>query len=74
MSDWRHVTVFTDHYPLEKQAEGIAVQAAVAEGHCEKCGFLAKCSTDDSFRPPVFAWCFRKKQEILQEWGKFDGD
>ena len=68
MSDWKHITVFAGDYPMDKQAEGIAIQAAVAEGYCEKCGFLKKCSTDDSFRPPVFAWCFQKKKKILHEW------
>ena len=68
MSEWKHVTVFTREYPADKQAEGIAVQEAVAEGHCERCGFLSRCSTDDRFRPPVFAWCFLRKQEILKGW------
>lgn len=68
MSDWKHVTVFDGHYPIDKQAEGIAVSVAVAEGHCNKCGFLPKCSVEDSFRPPIFAWCTRKKHAILKEW------
>lgn len=67
-SEWNHITVFDREYSAEKQAEGIAVQAAVAEGHCEKCGFLNRCSTDDSFHPPVFAWCFQEKKKILHEW------
>lgn len=70
MSEWKHITMFDREYPADKQAEGIAIQEAVVEGHCDKCGFLSKCSTDGSFRPPVFAWCFRRKQEILKEWGR----
>lgn len=69
MAEWNHITMFDREYPADKQAEGIAIQEAVAEGHCDKCGFLLKCSTDDSFRPPVFAWCFRRKNEILKSWG-----
>lgn len=67
---WKHITMFDREYPADKQAEGIAIQEAVVEGHCDKCGFLSQCSTDDSFRPPVFAWCFRRKQEILKKWGR----
>jgi len=71
-NEWKHITVFDREYPVDKQAEGIAVQEAVVEGHCDKCGFLCKCSTDDSFRPPIFAWCTRRKHEILKKW-KEDG-
>lgn len=74
MSDWKYIAVFGGRYPIEKQAEGIAVQMAVAEGHCDKCGFLAKCSADDSFRPPVFAWCTQKKHDILKEWRRPNGN
>lgn len=72
-TEWTHVTMFDQEYPVDKQAEGIAIQEAVVEGHCDKCGFLSQCSTDDSFRPPVFAWCFRRKKEILKQLGVNDG-
>lgn len=68
MAEWTHITMFDRQYPPEKQAEGLAVQQAVVEGHCNRCGFLAQCSTDVNFRFPVFAWCFRRKAEILSEW------
>ncbi len=64
-SDWRHVTIFDRPYPIEKQAEGMAIHQAVATGACDKCGFLRQCSADVSFKPPVFAWCSRKKAELL---------
>lgn len=73
-TEWTHVTMFDQEYPVDKQAEGIAIQEAVVEGHCDKCGFLSRCSTDDYFRPPVFAWCFRRKKEILKQWGVNDGN
>lgn len=68
MSEWQHITIFDREYPADKQAEGMAIHQAVATGACDKCGFLQKCSTDDSFKPPVFAWCQRKKAEILAKW------
>ena len=70
MANWKHITMFDRPYPAEKQAEGIAVHQAVAEGHCVKCGFFGRCSTDSRFMPPVFAWCMRRKAEILSDWKK----
>lgn len=67
-NEWKHVTIFDKSYPKEKQAEAIAIQFAIVEGHCDKCGFLERCCTDSSFRPPVFAWCSQKKNQILKEW------
>lgn len=64
-SRWTHVTVFDQQYPPEVLAEGLAVNEAVVFGECDKCGFLAQCSTDESFRPPVFAWCSRRKSELM---------
>ena len=63
--EWKHITVFDKAYPPEVLAEGLAVNEAVVLGKCDKCGFLKQCSSDDSFKPPVFAWCFRRKTEIL---------
>ena len=68
MSKWTHITMFDRPYSAEKQAEGIAVHQAVAEGHCVKCGFYGRCSTDSQFRPPVFSWCMRRKSAILAGW------
>lgn len=70
MSDYTHITVFDREYPMDVQAEGIAVSQAVVSGACDKCGFLARCSTDDKFQPPVFAWCSKRKAEILVDWNK----
>lgn len=68
MKDYKHITMFDREYPVEVQAEGIAVSEAVAKGHCNSCGFLNVCSTNDRFRPPIFAWCSRRKAEILKDW------
>lgn len=70
MSEWQHVTIFDKEYPIEKQAEGIAIQRAVAEGHCEVCGFINMCSSNENFKPPVFAWCFRAKADLLKKWSR----
>ena len=73
MAERKHITVFDRPYPMEKQAEGMAISQAVAEGHCGNCGFLKQCSTDDSFKPPAFAWCTRRKSEILAGWTGGEG-
>lgn len=64
-SKWKHITVFDRVYPPEKLAEGLAVNEAVVFGECDKCGFLEQCSSDDTFVPPVFAWCSKRKHELL---------
>lgn len=47
-------------------AEGLAISQAIVYGHCDKCGFLPQCSTQgEAFQFPVFAWCMRRKAEIL---------
>ena len=68
-----HVTLFDQEYPADVQAEGLAISEAVTHGHCNSCGFLRVCSTNDTFKPPVFAWCFKRKAEILKEWREQDG-
>lgn len=65
-SKFRHITVFDRPYSYDKIAEGHAIHEAVAEGHCNRCGFLKQCESDTSFRPPAFAWCSRRKAEILK--------
>lgn len=70
MENWTHITLFDREYPTEIQAEGMAVQQAVAQGECDKCGCLARCSSDTNFKPPFFAWCTKRKHEILSEWNK----
>lgn len=64
----QNVVIFDRDYQKEKQAEGIAVSHAVVYGHCEKCGFLKICATNDKFQPPVFAWCQQEKKRILDGW------
>ena len=66
----KHVTLFDRQYPAEKQAEGIAISQAELEGHCIKCEFDKKCMTDNRFEFPAFAWCMRRKVEILKDWKK----
>jgi len=63
---YKHVTIFDRPYSPEKTAEGHAIHEAVAEGHCDSCGFLNQCKSDTAFRPPVFAWCSRRKAEFLK--------
>ena len=70
MTKWKHITMFDRPYPAEKQAEGIAISQAIVGGHCIECGFYKKCTTDNRFKFPVFAWCMRKKAEILADWKK----
>ena len=62
-----HITMFDRPYPKDTQAEGLAIHQAIVEGHCDKCGFLSQCSTRDDFKFPVFAWCMRRKAEILAD-------
>ncbi len=66
----RHITLFDRAYPAEKQAEGLAISEAIVNGECDKCAFLARCKSDESFIFPVFAWCSRRKAEILADWEK----
>lgn len=65
-SEYKHITIFDRPYSYDEIAEGHAIHEAVAEGHCDECCFLNRCKSDSSFRPPVFAWCFRRKAEILK--------
>ena len=54
-----------------QQAEGLAISQAIVYGHCDKCGFLSQCSTQgEAFQFPVFAWCMRRKVEILADMQK----
>lgn len=63
---FRHITIFDKQYSFDKIAEGHAIHEAVSEGHCNRCGWLTQCESDATFRPPVFAWCSRRKAEILK--------
>lgn len=65
---WTNILILDRDLPIEKQAEGTAVHNAVIYGHCDKCAFLGRCSTDVHFQPPVFAWCFQEKKRILADW------
>ena len=61
------ITVFDREYPMDVQAEGMAVQLAVATGACDKCEFLRECSSNENFVFPKTAWCSKKKGEILDD-------
>ena len=51
--------------------EVLAISQAIVYGHCDKCGFLPQCSTQgEAFQFPVFAWCMRRKAEILADMQK----
>ena len=67
MSEQKYFTLFDRPYPEGKQAEGVAISQAIMGGHCNKCGFLPQCSTQDDFQFPAFAWCMMRKAEILIE-------
>lgn len=64
---WKHIIMFDCAYPKEKQAEGIAVAEAVANGKCNKCRFLRQCESSENFHPPVSAWCMKRKTDILKK-------
>lgn len=68
VAEWTHITMLDRQYPPEKQAEGLAVSQAVVQGHCLTCGFYRECTANSQFQFPVFAWCSRRKAEILTEW------
>ena len=70
MKDYTHITMFDRPYPQKKQAEGLAISQAIVGGHCHKCGCFPQCSTQNDFRFPVFAWCMKRKAEILKEMGR----
>lgn len=64
----KHITMFDRPYPEDKLAEGLAISQAIGGGHCDKCGFISQCSTDRNDQFPVFAWCMKRKSEILAAW------
>ena len=69
MPNRKHITLFDRQYPADKQAEGLAISQAIVGGHCDKCGFLAQCSTQGKkFKFPPSAWCMKRKTEILKKW------
>ena len=70
MSEQKHITIFDQPYPADKQAEGLAISQAIMGGHCDKCGFFSQCSTQDDFQFPAFAWCMRRKAEILSQMNR----
>lgn len=65
MNNWTHITMFDKLYPVDKQAEGIAVSWAVASGACEKCRYLPVCELCQAFTPPADSACMVKKRELL---------
>lgn len=74
MAERTHITMFDRQYPPEKQAEGLAVSQAIVQGHCNKCGFYAECTSNEHFKFPIFVWCSRRKAELLAEWRGAQGD
>lgn len=45
------------------------VGVAIAIGKCNECRFLKQCESDRNFTFPADAYCQKRKQEILKEWG-----
>ena len=62
---YTHVTMFDRPYPPEKQAEGLAISQAIVGGHVRPADFCRSAPPKRSFRFPVFAWCMRRKAEIM---------
>lgn len=70
---YKHITMFDRQYPPEKQAEGLAISQAIVFGHCDRCRFLPKCSTQgEAFRFPASAWCMSRKAEIIADMRRED--
>ena len=68
MNNYTHITVFDREYPMDVQAEGLAVTQAVLTGACNRCELLKQCSNGERFKFPETAWCMKKKAEILANW------
>lgn len=66
---YTNFTMFDRQYPKDKQAEGLAISQAIAIGKCNECRFLKQCESDRNFTFPADAYCQKRKQEILKEWG-----
>lgn len=62
------ITIFDKAYNREKNAEGLAIGAAVLNGECDTCPSVADCSSDGSFKFPADAACMIHKRKILQSW------
>lgn len=66
-----NITIFDRLYPMDKQAEGMAVHWAVVSGACDSCSNRLPCEnwTPDSpmVFPPPGAACATKKAEILRQ-------
>ena len=69
-----NIAIFDRLYPMDKQAEGIAVAAAATTGVCNTCEFLQDCISNKLFVFPETAWCFQKKEEILDDLLKRKGN
>ena len=63
----KHVTIFDQPYPDDKQFEGLGVSWAFVSGACNKCGYLKKCENDDSFVFPDDAPCMGRKRDLMKE-------
>ena len=67
-----NVTIFDRAYPMDKQAEGMAIHWAVVSGACGKCHHLSTCENFEAgsplaFPPPGAAYA-AKKDEILRQF------
>jgi hypothetical protein len=62
-----NIAIFDRLYPMDKQAEGIAVAAAAATGVCDMCEFFQECISNKNFVFPKTAWCSKKKEEIIDD-------
>ena len=68
-----NLVIFDKPYPIDKQAEGIAIAWAVTSGACNLCRLRSRCECDPDFTIPQDRACMIRKKEILQEWGVESG-
>lgn len=63
-----HITLFDGVYSAEKQAEGLSISEAIVSGKCNNCTFLKECESNENFKFPESAWCYKRKVKILKDW------
>lgn len=68
-----NVVIFDKPYTADKQAEGIAIAQAVANGWCYTCRLRFRCECDPDFVFPGDMACMKRKREILEFWRSLNG-
>lgn len=57
MKKQRNAVIFDKQYSQEKIKEALGVNMAVITGACNKCPYLRKCESDNTFIFPKDAYC-----------------